>query len=241
MSESKDPLWDDPPEEACPQADTPAPEPADEELYPLAVEPEAPPLTAGGEGSSREAAVWYAVSRSGRQEGPMDLATLRSLLVTNEISSASLVWRDGLPEWIAARDCPEIFPDRPGRTAPPPPPRSAPASTDKEHATAPPKRSSPPPRPPEGPLADYEPTLRLIESWLGKPAFFRWTGRVAAALGAVLFIGSVFLWLWGISWFGGVLWCTIVFLVGEGTAMVLESLARIEKQLKRSARDSDEL
>lgn len=224
MSEPKnDPLWNDESEEA-PKPLTPA-----DDVYALASEPASSEATPSG--GSREAATWFAVARDGRQEGPVDLATLKSLLARNEVTSGSLVWREGMAEWLPARDIPELFPMR-GKKGPSEAGSGAASAPPPPKGTSPPRRRTPPPKPPEGPLAEYEPALRRMESWLGKPAMFRWAGRGAAVLGALALAGSILLWWMGKTWFSGVVGCAILFLMGEGFALILESLARIEQQLK---------
>lgn len=43
---------------------------------------------------------WYYADRSGQQQGPVDAEWLRAALQRGEIAGATLVWRDGLPEWL---------------------------------------------------------------------------------------------------------------------------------------------
>lgn len=46
---------------------------------------------------------YYAHPRTREQTGPCDEATVRAKYVSGELSGASLVWHEGLPEWIPAR------------------------------------------------------------------------------------------------------------------------------------------
>ena len=60
---------------------------------------------------------WY-YARAGQQAGPVDLNTLKSLISAGQLSSADMVWRDGMPQWAPAGHIPDLFPNR----APEPPP-----------------------------------------------------------------------------------------------------------------------
>jgi hypothetical protein len=43
-----------------------------------------------------------------QQHGPVDESTLRELLLSGNLSPATLVWTEGMPEWRPARDFPEL-------------------------------------------------------------------------------------------------------------------------------------
>ncbi len=46
---------------------------------------------------------WY-YAKNNRQEGPVSGATLKSMIVSGEIASADLVWREGMAEWRPAAE-----------------------------------------------------------------------------------------------------------------------------------------
>jgi uncharacterized RDD family membrane protein YckC len=50
---------------------------------------------------------WFYVVEDG-QRGPVDEAQLRSLLKRNVLSGDTLVWRDGMRDWVAASSLPEL-------------------------------------------------------------------------------------------------------------------------------------
>lgn len=64
----------------------------------------------------------YFVAIDGQQTGPFDAATLRSKVAAGQITRQTLVWRSGMPDWVAAgtlADLAELFVQ-----APPPLPTS---------------------------------------------------------------------------------------------------------------------
>jgi hypothetical protein len=99
---------------------------------------------------------WFVTDRYGTQSGPLDIATLRDRFNARSIDMATLVWREGLAEWvplgslagdlgITAQPSPPPLPHA-GPTIPPPLPHSG--------ATMPPPvlQAGPPmPPPPPGP------------------------------------------------------------------------------------------
>ncbi len=44
---------------------------------------------------------WHYLDRSGQQQGPVDAERIGALLAAGELSNSSLLWREGLPEWLA--------------------------------------------------------------------------------------------------------------------------------------------
>jgi hypothetical protein len=46
---------------------------------------------------------WY-YAKNNRQEGPVSGATLKSMIVSGEIASADLVWREGMTDWRPAAE-----------------------------------------------------------------------------------------------------------------------------------------
>jgi len=43
---------------------------------------------------------WHYANRSGHQQGPVDAPTLRAAFARGDLDAGSLVWRDGLPQWV---------------------------------------------------------------------------------------------------------------------------------------------
>lgn len=50
---------------------------------------------------------WY-YSKNNSQLGPVEEEELRAKLASGEISTTDLVWRDGMPDWLAAARVPEF-------------------------------------------------------------------------------------------------------------------------------------
>lgn len=78
---------------------------------------------------------WF-YAKHGKQEGPVDLETLRSKLKGGEIIATDLVWREGMAEWTPAGEVAELTaaeasspaaPEAAGQA--PPPPQQAPPQT----------------------------------------------------------------------------------------------------------------
>ena len=44
---------------------------------------------------------WF-YAKYGKQDGPVDLETLRAKLQSGELAPTDLVWKEGMPEWTAA-------------------------------------------------------------------------------------------------------------------------------------------
>ena len=67
-------------------------------------------------------AQWY-YSKGGEQKGPVEQQELQRLLSTGEVKSSDLVWRDGLANWQAASQVPELAAvaaqPQPGFSSPP--------------------------------------------------------------------------------------------------------------------------
>jgi hypothetical protein len=68
----------------------------------------------------------YFYLRETQQQGPIDETELRRLIDAGTVRPETLVWREGAPDWVAARSISELFPGE-AHAAPPPltPPRSA--------------------------------------------------------------------------------------------------------------------
>ena len=70
---------------------------------------------------------WF-YAKDGKQEGPVDLATLQAKLQGGDLSPSDLIWKEGMAEWTAAENVPEVS----GGAAPA---AAAPASTGGTLAT----------------------------------------------------------------------------------------------------------
>ena len=51
---------------------------------------------------------WY-YAKHGKQEGPVDQATLQGKLQSGELAPTDLVWHEGMAEWKAAGDVSELI------------------------------------------------------------------------------------------------------------------------------------
>ena len=71
---------------------------------------------------------WH-YAKHGKQEGPVDTATLQSKLQTGEVAPTDLVWKEGMAEWKPAGEVPEltVAPSAPVRSSPVVPPVGGPA------------------------------------------------------------------------------------------------------------------
>lgn len=52
---------------------------------------------------------WFHL-REGRQFGPLELETMRQLVVRGDLGPDSYVWADGMDDWMRARDVPALVP-----------------------------------------------------------------------------------------------------------------------------------
>ena len=50
---------------------------------------------------------WH-YAKHGKQEGPVDTATLQGKLQTGEVAPTDLVWKEGMAEWKPAAEVPEL-------------------------------------------------------------------------------------------------------------------------------------
>lgn len=58
---------------------------------------------------SLDPARWYHLT--GRQQhGPVDLATIRELVLDGTVTPDTFVWADGMPDWLPARQVPALVP-----------------------------------------------------------------------------------------------------------------------------------
>lgn len=52
---------------------------------------------------------WFLLE-NGSQRGPVDLETMRDLVLDGTIDPDTYVWADGMPQWMPARDVPALVP-----------------------------------------------------------------------------------------------------------------------------------
>ena len=60
---------------------------------------------------------WY-YGQDGVQRGPVTLAELRALVRTGQISPDDLVWFEGMPDWLPARDAAALWEEQTAGTVP---------------------------------------------------------------------------------------------------------------------------
>ena len=86
---------------------------------------------------------WY-YARGNQQQGPVALQALQDLLRTGQLQPNDLVWKQGMPNWVAASQVPEIYGQprqaaAPAAAAPPyaPPGYAAPGQYPAQAAPSP--------------------------------------------------------------------------------------------------------
>lgn len=52
---------------------------------------------------------WYHL-RGEEQHGPVDLATMRRLVLEGVVTPETYVWADGMPDWLPAGEVPALVP-----------------------------------------------------------------------------------------------------------------------------------
>jgi len=57
--------------------------------------------------ATAEPPVWH-YARDGASLGPVPLQDQRSLAARGEVNGSTLVWKEGMPGWVACRDVPEL-------------------------------------------------------------------------------------------------------------------------------------
>ncbi len=68
-------------------------------------QPQAP---AGGPPPPLPVAAAFHVAVGGQQAGPYDAGTLSTMIANGSLTRDSLVWKTGMPNWIVAKDVPEV-------------------------------------------------------------------------------------------------------------------------------------
>jgi hypothetical protein len=67
---------------------------------------------------------WY-ILKNDQQVGPIADATFRQFIAEGLVGETDLIWRQGLPAWIAAKQLPEFSEDKSSKLNPPPLPKHA--------------------------------------------------------------------------------------------------------------------
>lgn len=122
------------------------------------------------EDSARVGVVWY-FARGDDERGPFTEPQMRSLIGAGRVLENDLVWKEGMPDWVCARDVP-------GLVAPSPPGESA-ASADSDVPL-----DSEPIRTPSARQATRQPTAGL------DPFLMRVVGFAVFALGLAAVMGA---------------------------------------------------
>lgn len=85
----------------------------------------------------------YFVTVDGQQAGPFDIPTIQQMIGSGKVSKETLVWKNGLANWLPAKDASELTELFPKVVAPPPvappvmpPPVSAPPSLSKVESSS---------------------------------------------------------------------------------------------------------
>ncbi len=73
------------------------------------------------------ASAWYFLA-DGIRQGPVASAELKALAESGQVTPSTLVWKEGLPDWVEARSLTKLFPSdaTPIVNPPPPPPPQSP-------------------------------------------------------------------------------------------------------------------
>lgn len=56
-----------------------------------------------------QGARWFLLE-NGVQRGPVELETMRDLVLDGTIDPDTYVWADGMPQWLQAKDVPALVP-----------------------------------------------------------------------------------------------------------------------------------
>ena len=68
---------------------------------------------------------WY-YARGNQQQGPVAAQVIQEMIRSGQLQPTDLVWRQGMPNWLAASQIPELFSDQSATTPPPPSPYAPP-------------------------------------------------------------------------------------------------------------------
>lgn len=135
---------------------------------------------------------WY-YERQGQRLGPCSLEQMKQLVAAGELRGDNLVWRDGMPGWVALKTVRELDVVPASAKAPPPPPgpaRTAPAAPAKPSTPSPQQTAAPAEVPKPAPAAAgprrSAAFFSILHGLLPKPILFGLYGAVGALLGLLL-------------------------------------------------------
>ena len=198
----------------------------DDDLYAVS-EPE-PDSPEAGIGATTPA--WYVAVAGGQKEGPFALLDLKQRVASGRLNRQMLVWKSGMPDWSPAGAVPELF-EVPDQLGPPPLPPSGGAISGGATPDVTAKAAE-----------VFEQADRLFAS----PNVYRMTGRVSAALGALMLLAALILLPFGPPGSAvGALTITLllagIFLIGEATGAILQALKRIDSHLAEHPQSEEDL
>ncbi|QGJ68391.1 Hypothetical protein PBC10988_0500 [Planctomycetales bacterium 10988] len=179
--------------------------------------------------------IWFYASDN-EQKGPFSKQVMKEKIEEGVILPDDLVWKQGMPDWVPAKSLTELFDVRllhkhrisanleDAEEAPVPPPKNR-----KSKANA--KKSKETWEKPEIVFPKWVPPI-LAEPWIYAPWMMRVTGRVCLLFGVLIFLISIPLLLWGMSWFTGFAFMLLIFVLGEMGATLLEALSKLQETLQ---------
>ncbi len=157
------------------------------------------------------AAVWYVGKADGQREGPLQLSQLKQRIAAGQLTGETLVWKDGMPDWVPAQTVPELFKGGPAPAA------GAPAAAPSAAA---PSFSASPAAAPRG-SGDV---MGSLDRMFSSPKFFRMVGRVCGAVGVLMLLFSIILYFADVWWwFDGSMMLLLFFFIGEAAGAILDS------------------
>lgn len=150
-------------------------------------------------------AVWHLARSGGQQTGPITLGSLKEQLSAGSLLPTDLLWKQGLPEWLPAREIPELA----------------------EACSA----LQPMPSLPKNAFVKNVELLRHVNAILADSSFYRITGRLCLGLSAFIFLLSALLSFWQYTWFTGAVLFFAIGITSEASGHILEALFRIETKV----------
>ena len=162
-------------------------------------------------------AVWYVGKADGQREGPLQLSQLKQRIAAGQLTGETLVWKDGMPDWVPAQTVPELFKGRPAPSAAAPS-ASAPATPAAPSGQAPSGPAMPAAAPRGG--GDF---MGSLDRMFSSPKFFRMVGRACVVVSVLLLLFSSVLYFaveW--SWFNGAVMLLLFFFIGEAAGAILD-------------------
>ena len=74
---------------------------------------ESRPATSGDGHAPRGSARWW-YNKNGAEAGPVDQTALQSMLASGQLGPDDIVWAEGMPQWVTARQAPGLLPTHNG-------------------------------------------------------------------------------------------------------------------------------